>query len=104
MAPNRRMIDSFLQSSLEVRNTFCTTSESHLLAKIIAALPADVALAAWDPYFQGYSVADGEAIDLRTNSHYYTGRFMTKRQRCTGAEVAIGELLVVAHIRSTDAS
>ena len=104
MAPNRRMINSLLQRSLEMRNTLCATSESHLLAKIVASFPANVALATGNPYFQGYSVADGKAIDLRANAHYYTGRFMTKGQRCASTEITVGELLVVAYIRSADAS
>lgn len=92
------MIYSFLQSSLKVRYTLCAASESHLLAQIVPAFPADCALSARNADLEGNSVTNGKARDLRANTDNYTGRFMSKGQWCTGTEVAIGKLLVVADI------
>lgn len=98
MAPYGRVIDSLLEGSLEMWNALRATPELHLLAEIVAPLSTYGTLAAGNANFESNSVTNGEAIDLRSNTHYNTGRFMSKRQRCTGTEIAVGELLVVAHI------
>jgi hypothetical protein len=98
MAPYGRMIDSLLESSLEMRNALRATPELHLLTEVVPPFSTDGTLAAGNANFEGNSVTNGEAIDLRSNTHYNTGRFMSKRQRCTGTEIAVGELLVVTHI------
>ena len=72
------MVDPLLQRPLEVRNTFGTTSKSHLLAEIVTTLSADDTLGTRNPNLQGYSVTNGESRDLRTNADYDAGRFMTK--------------------------
>ncbi len=78
VAPDRWMVDSLLESSLEMRHAFRTTPESHFLAQIISSFSANGALAARNADFKRNSVADREAIDLWTNAHNYTGRFMAK--------------------------
>ena len=98
MAPYGRVIDSLLESSLKMGNALRATPELHLLAEVVAPLSTNGTLAAGNANFESNSVTNGEAVDLRPNAHYNTGRFMSKRQRCTGTEVAVGELLVVAHI------
>jgi len=72
------MVDSFLESSLKMRDALRTTSKSHLFAKIISSFPANRTLTAWNANLESHSVADCEAIDLRANAHNYTGRFMAK--------------------------
>ena len=98
MTPYGRVIDSLLESSLKMGNALRATPELHLLAEVVAPLSTNGTLAAGNANFESNSVTNGEAVDLRPNTHYNTGRFMSKRQRCTGTEVAVGELLVVAHI------
>ena len=98
MAPYGRVIDSLLEGSLEMWNALRATPELHLLAEVVAPLSTNGTLAAGNANFESNSVTNGEAIDLRANAHYNTGRFMSKRQRCTGTEIAVGELFVVAHI------
>jgi hypothetical protein len=98
MAPYGRVIDSLLESSLEMWNALRATPELHLLAEVVAPLSTNGTLAAGNANFESNSVTNGEAVDLRPNAHYNTGRFMSKRQRCTGTEIAVGELFVVAHI------
>jgi hypothetical protein len=85
-------------------HALCATPESHLLAEIIPTFPADSALPTWDSHFECDSITNMKAIDLRSNAHYYAGRFMPKRQWCAGAKVSIGKFLVVADIRSANAS
>lgn len=83
-----------------MRNTLCTTPEPHLLAKIIPSLPANGTLPTRNAHLEGDSIAECKAIDLRTDSNNYTRRFVTKRERSASTKVAVGELLVVADIRS----
>ena len=92
------MIDSFLKSSLEMRDALRTTSEPHLFAKIVSPFPANCTLTARNANFESDSVANCEAINLRSNAHNYTGRFMAKRKRCTSTKVTICELLVIADV------
>jgi hypothetical protein len=79
-------------------NALGATPELHLLAEVVPSFSTDGTFAAGNANFEGNSVTNAEAIDLRANAHYNTGRFMSKRQRCTGTKVAVGKLLVVAHI------
>lgn len=79
-------------------DAFCAASESHLLAQVVTASPADAALSARNADFEGNSVPNCKARDLRANSNNYAGRFMSKGQWCTGTEVAIGKFLVIADI------
>lgn len=85
-----------------MRHAFCTTPEPHLLAEVIPTFPADATFTTGNAYFESYSVANAEAIDLRANPDDDAGRLMAKREGCTGAKVAIGELFVVRDIGATD--
>lgn len=103
MAPNSRMIYPFLKSSLKMGHTLCTTPESHLLAKIISSFPANGTLPTGNANLKGDSISNLESIDLSPNAYHYSRRLMAKRQRSTSTEVAVGKLLVVAHVTATDA-
>lgn len=98
MAPNRRMVDPLLKSSLEMRNAFCATPKPHFLAQIVAPFSANRALSTWNTDFQRNPIANREAIYVRPDANYYAGRFMTKRQRCASTKVSVGEFLVVTDI------
>jgi hypothetical protein len=76
MAPDCRMVDSFLQRSLEMWNAFGTTPEFHLLAQVVSSFPADATLTAGNANFQRNTVADIEAIDLWPNRNDDTRGFM----------------------------
>jgi len=104
VAPNGRVVDPLLESSLEMRYTLRATPKLHLLAEVITPLPADATLAAWNAYFERNAVANGKSIDVRADGHDFTGRFMTKGQWRTSTEVAVGKLLIIAYIRSADSS
>jgi len=92
------MVDSFLERSLEMGDTFGTTPEPHFLAEIIPSFPADSTLATRNSNLERNSITKNEAIDLGPNSYHHTGRFMPKGQRRASTEISIGELLIVAHI------
>jgi hypothetical protein len=79
VAPNCRMVDPFLQSSLEMRDTLCTAPKPHLLTEVIPPFPADSALSTGNSYFECNAIADSEAIDSWANAYYDTRRFMTER-------------------------
>ena len=61
------MVYSLLQSTLEVRNALGTTPESHLLAQVVSAIPADVAITTGNTDFQGHSVPYLETLHTRAN-------------------------------------
>lgn len=103
MAPNRRMVDSFLKSPLKMRHALRTTSKPHLLAEVVPPPPADTALATWYPYFERHSITNIEASDIWPDGHYHTRRLMAKGQRCACTKISIGKLLIIAHIRATNA-
>lgn len=94
------MIYPILKGTLEMWYTLRTTPEPHLLAKIISPLSANGTLTTRDADFESHSVTDLEAIDLCSDTHHHTRRFMTKRERCTSTKVTVGEFLVVADIRT----
>jgi hypothetical protein len=58
--------------------TLRTTPKPHLLAEVISPFSADGALPTGNAHFECDAVADVEAIDLRANAYYDTGRFMAK--------------------------
>jgi hypothetical protein len=101
VTPGRWVIDSLLKRALIVRNGFSTTSEAHLFTEIISAFSADATLSTWYANLQGDSITNAEASYLRADCHYFSGRLVTERQRLASTEVAVGEFLVVADIRTT---
>ena len=102
MTPNSRMIDPLLQCPLKMRHTLRTTSKPHLLTEIIPPLPANCALATGNTNFKCHAVANGKAIDACADADDYARGFMTEGERCTGAEIAIGEFLIVGYVGAAD--
>lgn len=103
MAPCCRVVYFLLKSPLEVRDTLGAASKSHLLAEVVPSFTTDAALPAWNPDFESDPIADGETSDFGPDGRDDARGLMAQRQGCTGAEVAIGELLVIAHIGAADA-
>jgi hypothetical protein len=97
------MVDSLLQRPLEMRHRFGTTPESHAFAQVIPALAADATLTTRDADLECHTVANAEARHLGTDGNDRAGRLVAERERHAGAEVAIGELLVIADIGPADA-
>lgn len=58
MTPLGRMIDPFLQGTLEMWETLCRTPKLHVFADVVAAFFASMAVVAGHTYFQSYSVAN----------------------------------------------
>ena len=85
-----------------MRHALRTTPESHLLAEIIPSFSADAALATRYAHLERHSVTNTEAIDLWSDRHDDSRRFMAKRQRRAGTEIPIGKFLIVAHVRATN--
>lgn len=81
-----------------MRNTLCTTPESHLFAKVVAAFPADTAFATRYADLKGDSVTDGKTFDTRAESDNLARRLMAKGERHTRTQITIGELFVVGDI------
>lgn len=103
MTPRRRVVDALLQRSLEVWHRFGTTPEPHAFAQVIPASAADATLTTGDADLKGDAVTDVEASYLWPDSNDSARGLVTERERHAGAEVAIGELLVVTDIGPADA-
>lgn len=115
MTPNRRVVDPLLQRALEVRHALGAAPEPHPLAEVVPALAADAApAAARDAHLEGDAVPHGEppvppppcALLLLggwADRHHDPRRLVAERQRRARAQVAVGELLVVRHVRAADA-
>lgn len=72
MAPLRRVVDSLLESSLVMRNTFGATPKPKLLAEVIPPFPADGACVAGHADLQSHPVPETESGDLGSNSNHNT--------------------------------
>lgn len=104
MTPNSRVIYPLLEGALEVRDALGAAPEPHLPAEVVPAPPADGALAARDADLEGHAVAHRERPDghLRADSHHDARGLVAEGQRRAGAQVPVGELLVVRHVRAAD--
>ena len=98
MTPDGRMVYLVLESTLEMREALCTTPKAHFLAEIVAAFPADTALSTRDAHLKRHSITKLEAAHLRADGDDRARRLVAKGQWLAGAEVTIGELLVVGDI------
>ncbi len=71
MAPHGWVVDPLLEGALEVRDALGTTPETHLLAEVVAAFPADAALSARDADLQCHTIANPEARHLGADGHHH---------------------------------
>ena len=98
VTPDGRMVYPVLERALEMREALRTTPEPHFLAEIVAAFPADAALSTRDAHLQRHPITKLEAAHLRADGNDSAGGLMAKGERLAGAEVAIGELLVIGDV------
>lgn len=103
VAPRRGVVDSLLQCALVVRNTLSAGPELHLLAEVVSTLAADGALSTRDANFESNTIAELEAGDEGPDGDDLARGLVAERERVAGAEVSIGELLVVADVGAADA-
>lgn len=103
VTPDRRVVYPLLQRALEVRHALRAAPEPHLLAEVVPAPPADAAPAARDAHLQGHAVPYLEPAHLGADGRHDAGRLVAERQGRAGAEVPVGELLVVGDVRAADA-
>lgn len=101
MTPHSRVIYPLLKRPLEMWETLRAAPESHLLAEVIPPLPTDATLPTRHTDLEGHTVTNGEAAHLWADGDYHAGGFMTEGQGLTGAQVAVGKLLEVRHVRAT---
>ena len=103
VAPVSGVVDLVLQGSLVVRERLRAAPKPQLLAEVVSSFPASATLAAGNTDLEGNAVTNLEALDFRPNGDDHTGRFMTQGEWLTSTEITVGELLVIAHIRTADA-
>jgi hypothetical protein len=85
-----------------MRDALGGASKPHLLAQIIPSSSADSAVTTWNADLECDAVAEGEIPHLSTHGDDDTGGFMAKGEGGAGAEVAVGEFLVIADVGATD--
>lgn len=92
------MVNPLLQRSLEMRHTLRRAPEPHLLAEIIPPSAANTAVPTRHSDLERDAVAEGEIPHVRADGDDDAGGLMAKGEGRAGAEVAVGEFLVVAYV------
>jgi hypothetical protein len=102
MAPLRRVVDAFLEGSLEVRHRLGTTAEPHPRAKVISTSLTRPTIVTRHTNLQCHTVANLEAGYGFSDGNDDTCRLVPQRQRHDRLEISITELVVVRHVTATD--
>lgn len=95
------MVDSILERALEVGERLRAAPEPHLVAQVISPPATCRALPTGDADLQGDTVPHCKATHLGADGYHDPGGLMAQRERLAGTEIAIGELVVVRHVRAT---
>lgn len=86
-----------LECSINVREASCRTAEAHSLAKVVAALFAEVARATADTGFDCDALANFEVGHTRCDGGDDTCSFVTEDKRSADGEVAVPTVAVVVN-------
>ena len=83
------VVHILLEGTIEVGEGLGTASEPETLAEVVTALGTKAAVVAHDAGLDGYSLADHEVLDTRTNRGHDASGFMTEDQGCLEGEIAV---------------
>ena len=83
------MVHILLEGTIEVGEGLGTASEPETLAEVVTALGTKAAVVAHDAGLDGYSLADHEVLDTRTNRGHDASGFVTEDQGCLEGEIAV---------------
>ena len=83
------VVHILLEGTIEVGEGLGTASEPETLAEVVTALGTKAAVVAHDAGLDGYSLADHEVLDTRTNRGHDASGFVTEDQGCLEGEIAV---------------
>ena len=95
------MVDSILQSPLEMRKAFGRASEAQRSTEVVSAFIASFTGPTGDADFQGNMVSDFESLNPASYLADNSSRFMAQGQWLLDLDIAITMMLIVVHVRST---
>ena len=89
------MVHVLLEGAIEVGESFGATGEPETLAEVITTLRAEATVVAHDAGFDGYSLADHEVLNARTDGGYDAGGFVTEDHGCLEGKVAVPAMDII---------
>ena len=73
-----RVVHALLKSTVQMRECLSAACESHVFAKIVAALRAIGAIVAHNASLDSDTLTDDQVLDTWTHSGHYAGRLVTE--------------------------
>jgi hypothetical protein len=95
------MIDSRLQSALEMRPRRATASETHLGAEVVALDKTPLALLTWHTAFNRHAVAYSQ-VHVGANSNHLARGFVAETKRLPDLDGAIAAVLVIVNVGAAE--
>ena len=89
------VVHVLLEGPIEVREGLGATCEPETLAEVVTALGTKAAVVAHDAGLDGYSLADHDVLNTRTNSGYDASGFVTEDHGCLEGEVAVPAMDII---------
>ena len=89
------VVHVLLEGSIEMGEGLGATSEAETLAEVVTTLGAEATVVAHDTGLDGYSLANHEVLDTRTNRGHDASGFVTEDQGRLKGEVAVPAVDIV---------
>jgi len=89
------VVHILLEGTIEVGECFGATGEPKTLAEVVTTLGAEATVVAHDTGLDGYSLADHEVLNTRTNRGHDAGGFVTKDHGGLEGEIAVPALHII---------
>lgn len=89
------VVHVLLEGSIEVREGLSATSEPKTLAKVVTTLGAVAAVVAHNAGLDGYSLANKEILNTRTNRGHDAGGLVAKDQGSLEGEVTVPAMDII---------
>lgn len=84
-----------LEGTIEVGEGFGATGEPKTLAEVVTTLGAEATVVAHDPGLDGYSLADHEVLNSRTDGGHDAGGFVTEDHGGLEGEIAVPAMHII---------
>ena len=89
------MVHVLLEGTIEVGEGFGATSEPETLAEVVTTLGAEATVITHDPGLDGYSLADHEVLNTRTNCGHDAGGFVAEDHGCLEGEITVPAVHII---------
>ena len=89
------MVHILLEGTIEVGEGLGAAREPETLAEVVTTLGAKATVVTHDAGLDGYSLADHDVLDARTNRGYDASGFMTEDHGCLEGEIAVPAMDII---------